>query len=84
MTQMDFTMLGEGAQLLQGSLIIEEASLYKAFEQVKDGRKEKGKRYPLALILSLLFLGKMAGEKNIKGVVEWVQERKNLLKQLFS
>lgn len=77
-------MLGEGAQLLQGSLIIEEASLYKAFEQVKDGRKEKGKRYPLALILSLLFLGKMAGEKNIKGVVEWVQERKNLLKQLFS
>ena len=65
-------------------MIIDEASLYKAFEQVKDGRKEKGKRYPLALILTLLLLGKMAGETSIKGIIEWVQERKYLIKQLLS
>ena len=29
-------------------------SLYHAFEQVTDGRKAKGKRYPLPLLLTLL------------------------------
>ena len=57
------------------------ASLYQAFEQVKDGRKEKGKRYPLPLLLTLLMLGKMAGETTIHGIVDWVKERKDLLKK---
>jgi hypothetical protein len=74
----------QGAQIHQESWVIDEASLYKAFEQVKDGRKGKGKRYPLALLLTLLLLGKMAGETSIKGIIEWVQERKGLLKQLLS
>jgi hypothetical protein len=50
--------------------------LYCAFEQVKDGRKAQGKRYPLALLLTLLMLGKMAGETTINGRVDWVKERK--------
>src|SRR5258708_38389101 len=39
-------------------LVIDPASLYSAFEQVRDGRKQKGKRYPLPLLLTLLMLGK--------------------------
>ncbi|GAC1567539.1 MAG: hypothetical protein NVS3B14_13900 [Ktedonobacteraceae bacterium] len=31
-------------------LNIDPASLYRAFEQVTDGRKKKGKRYPLPLL----------------------------------
>ena len=31
---------------------IDPASLYRAFEQVRDGRKAKGKRYPLPLLLT--------------------------------
>jgi hypothetical protein len=38
-------------------LTIDPASLYCAFEQVTDGRKKKGKRYPLPLLLTLLMLG---------------------------
>ncbi len=34
------------------ALSIDPASLYSAFEQVRDGRKQKGKRYPLPLLLS--------------------------------
>jgi predicted transposase YbfD/YdcC len=63
------------------SLVRDAASLYGAFEQVKDGRKAQGKRYPLALLLTLLMLGKMAGETTINGIVDWVKERKGWLKQ---
>jgi hypothetical protein len=77
-------MFDEGEQIRQESLVIDEASLYKAFEQVRDGRKKKGKRYPLAFILTLILLGKMAGETSLKGIVEWVQERNEKLKQLLS
>jgi predicted transposase YbfD/YdcC len=63
------------------SLARDTASLYQAFEQVKDGRKAKGKRYPLALILTVLMLGKLAGETTIHGIVDWVEERKDELKR---
>jgi predicted transposase YbfD/YdcC len=61
--------------------VIDAASLYRAFEQVKDERKAKGKRYPLPLLLTVILLGKLAGEKTINGIVDWVKERKSLLKQ---
>ena len=54
------------------SLSKDPASLYRAFEQVKDGRGKKGKRYPLALILTLIMLGKMGGQTTISGIVDWV------------
>ncbi len=57
------------------------ASFYRAFEQVKDERKAKGKRYPLPFLLTIILLGKPAGEKSINGIVDWVKERKSLLKQ---
>ncbi len=60
---------------------IETKSLYHAFEQVKDGRKARGKRYPLALILTLVLLGKLAGETTLHGALEWVNLRANWLKQ---
>jgi DDE_Tnp_1-associated len=70
-------------QISQESLTIDPASLYHAFEQVKDGRGKKGQRYPLPLILTLLMLGKMAGEKKIEGIIDWVNERKGELKKLL-
>jgi DDE_Tnp_1-associated len=60
---------------------IDAASLYRAFEKVKDGRGKKGKRYPLPLLLTLLLLGKLAGETSINGIVDWIKERKGWLKR---
>jgi len=62
------------------ALTIDPASLYSAFEQVTDGRKKKGKRYPLPLLLTLLMLGKLAGETTVNGIVDWVKERKGWLR----
>ena len=62
------------------ALTIDAASLYCAFEQVTDGRKKKGKRYPLPLLLTLLLLGKLAGETTVSGIVDWVKERQAWLR----
>ncbi len=75
------TIFDQSEQLGQGPFVIDEASFYHAFEQVKDGRKAKGKRYPLALMLTILLLGKMAGEKSINGIVGWVKERQEEIKK---
>ncbi len=67
---MNLSIFDPIAQVEQRSIVIDEASLYKAFEQVKDGRKARGKRYPLPLILTLVLLGKMTGETTISGIVD--------------
>src|SRR2546430_17701422 len=78
---MDLSIFKDTEQIGQESLVIYEASLYREFEKVEDGRKEKGVRYPLAFVLTLLMLGKMAGETTINGAMEWVEERKKELKR---
>jgi len=62
------------------ALTIDPASLYSAFEQVADGRKKKGKRYPLPLLLTVLMLGKLAGETSVNGIVDWIKERQAWLR----
>src|ERR1700754_2689314 len=81
MTCMNLSIFDEQEQISQKFFVADAASIYRAFEQVKDRRKRRGKRYPLALILTMVLLGKMAGETTIAGIVDWVKERKDILKQ---
>lgn len=76
MTSMDLTICDQVGQVRQGSVAIDPASLYYAFEKVKDTRGKKGKRYPLAFILTLVVLGKLAGQTKIAGIMYWINERK--------
>ena len=50
-------------------------SLYATFEQLSDRRKARGKRYELALILTLSVLAKLAGQDEPEGIAEWVKLR---------
>src|SRR5947209_15426522 len=81
---MELSRFEKAEQVGQGSLARDVASLSWAFEQVKDGRGKKGKRYPLALIFTLIMLGKLAGETTIEGIIDWIDERKQEIQQLFS
>jgi hypothetical protein len=81
---MDLTTFGQIETIKQESLVIEAESLYRAFEQVNDGRGKKGKRYPLALILTLLILGKMVGQTKIEGTINWISERKQEMRRMLS
>ncbi len=41
---------------------------------------EPGERYPLPLLLTLLMLGKLAGETKVNGIVDWIKERQGWLR----
>lgn len=76
---MDYSILAARIEQSQISSETEVWTLYEAFEQVKDGRKKRGVRYRLALILTLIVLAKLAGETSLSGVSQWVRERKEEL-----
>jgi predicted transposase YbfD/YdcC len=80
MAYMYLSIFESGDEGVAEALTIDPASLYCAFEQVTDGRKQKGKRYPLPLLLTLLMLGKLAGETSVNGIVDWVKERHGWLR----
>jgi len=84
MADMYLTIFNQVEQIAQEALPVESGSVYQAFEQVKDGRGKKGKRYPLALLLTLLLLGKMAGETKLEGIIDWINERQQEIKQLLN
>jgi predicted transposase YbfD/YdcC len=59
---------GQEKQLIQ-------SSLYQALQALPDWRRGAGKRYPLAVLICLLLLAKMAGQTTLKGATEWVRLR---------
>src|SRR2546421_10127595 len=81
---MKLSVFDEIEQVDPEALRVDAASLYRAFEHVKDGRKAKGKRYPLALLFTLILLGKLAGETKLDGIIDWINERQQELKKLLN
>ncbi len=64
---MDYTTLLQGQARLSHMEAVVRNSLYRAFQGLADPRKRKGKRYVLALLLTLLVLAKLAGETTLSG-----------------
>ncbi len=62
---------------------IDALSVYRAFEQIQDGRHKRGVRYSVALILTLIVLGKLAGMTTLAGIAEWVRWRAGWLSQVL-
>ena len=58
-------------------------SLYQALQGLPDPRRAQGKRYSLALILCLVVLAKLAGQKTLSGATEWIRHRAATLAQRF-
>ena len=56
--------------------VINIGELMKRFQQLTDGRKARGKRYPLPILLILILLAKLAGEDTPKGIAEWLRLRR--------
>jgi predicted transposase YbfD/YdcC len=57
----------------------EALSVYRALEQVSDGRHKRGVRYSVALVLTLLLLAKLAGMTTPLAIAEWVRLRADWL-----
>lgn len=58
-------------------------SLYEALQKLPDPRRAQGKRYELALIVCLIVLAKLAGQKTLSGATEWIRHRSSALAQRF-
>ena len=84
MADMYLTIFTQMEQVNQGAVEVEAGSVYQAFEQVKNRRGKKGKRYPLALLFTLLLLGKLAGERTLDGIIDWINERQKEIKKLLN
>ena len=59
--------------------IIQVGHLLDYLQRVKDGRKRRGKRYRLEIILLLFILAKLCGEDKVYGIADWVQSRSESL-----
>jgi predicted transposase YbfD/YdcC len=51
------------------------SSLYEALQSLPDPRRGQGKRYQLALLVSLLVLAKLAGQTTLSAATEWIRHR---------
>jgi predicted transposase YbfD/YdcC len=54
---------------------VDAQTLYQVLSQVSDRRKRRGKRYEAALVLTLMLLAKMSGQKGISGIAQWARLR---------
>ena len=59
--------------------IIDLRHLMSYLRQVKDGRKRRGLRYPLEIILGLFILAKLCGQNKIYGIADWAQQQSEYL-----
>ena len=57
--------------------IIHVWHLLDYLRRVKDGRKRRGIRYRLEIILALFILAKLCGENKVYGIADWVRLRQN-------
>lgn len=80
---MNYTTLAEAMKQEGLSEEMDVLSVYRAFEQVVDGRKKRGVRYSVALILTLLVLSKLAGMTTPGATAEWVRHRAAWLKEVL-
>ena len=63
--------------------IIEIGHLLDYLRGVKDGRKRRGIRYRLEVILALFIMAKLCGENKVYGIADWVQLRSEYLIQVL-
>ena len=59
--------------------MIDMRHLMMYLKEVKDGRKRRGLRYPLEIILILFILAKLCGQNKIYGIADWVQQQSEYL-----
>jgi predicted transposase YbfD/YdcC len=80
---MNYTTFEEAMKQAGLPVEVDVFSVYRAFEQIQDGRHKRGVRYRSALILTLIVLAKLAGMTTLAGIAEWVRLRAAWLKQVL-
>ncbi len=80
---MDYTTLPLPRRPMTDPETVPVVSLYEAVQKIPDSRRAQGKRYELALMVCLVVLAKLAGQKTLSGATEWIRHRGWALAQRF-
>jgi predicted transposase YbfD/YdcC len=64
-------------------LLLNLGAIYHQFQTLADGRKRRGVRYPLAVLLTIAVLGKLAGYSQVAAIADWARARADTLVDLF-
>lgn len=78
----DYTEVGPNQEIYVTGLAYDLNSLFAFLLRIKDPRQSKGKIYPLATLLVLIFLAKLGGEDKPSGIAEWVANRVDKLVEM--
>src|SRR6266536_2325767 len=57
--------------------------IYRQFQTLADTRKRRGVRYPLAVLLTIAVLAKLAGSRGARAIADWATLRAEVLAELF-
>ena len=64
-------------------VVFDVETIYRQFQTVPDGRKRRGVRYPLAVLLTIATLAKLAGYSKARAIADWARLRAADLADLF-
>jgi len=64
-----------------GPVAFDLGGLWRRLAALTDGRRARGKRYALPLLLVLIVLAKLSGEDRPSGIADWVRHRRARLAQ---
>ena len=81
---MKVTTISDRLPLPNEALLFDLEALYRRLQTVPDQRSRQGLRYPLACILLMGVLAKLAGQESSRAIAHWVQLRKQELCLLFA
>jgi hypothetical protein len=78
----DTTLLSH-LSLPQNALMFDLNALYACLQTIPDHRARRGRQYPLAMVLMIGVLAKLAGQDSSRGMAHWAKLRTQELSQLF-
>ncbi len=80
---MNNTTLLSQVSLPQKALVFDLDALYACLQTIPDHRARRGRQYPLAMVLMIGVLAKLAGQDSSRGMAHWAKLRTQELSQLF-
>jgi predicted transposase YbfD/YdcC len=80
---MDYSTVARPLEGTPDAFVFSLDSLYGRLCRLSDRRKARGVRYPLAFLLTVMALAKLAGADKPCAIADWVAERAALFARLF-
>jgi predicted transposase YbfD/YdcC len=81
---MNDTTLLSRLSLPQTDLLFDLEALYACLQTITDQRERRGKQYPLACLLMIAVLDKLAGQNSSRDIAQWARLRRHELSQVFA